>query len=118
MTACREPSASPSSWEKVRAMGHAHHLRWSSVQQTVATTAGGLLSSGNLLRRGLVVQNPAASSFLWINFGASAAKGVGLFIPPLASLTWIGDDCPVEDIYYALYPGPIKSIVNLMEGSL
>lgn len=114
---CRAP-ASQSVLEKVRSLGHAHHLRWSPVQQTVATTAGGLLSSGNILRRGIVIQNPAASSLLWINFGAPAANGMGIFIAPLATLTWIGDDCPVEDIYYALYPGPIKSIINFMEASL
>ena len=119
MTAsCRSPSASPTPVEKALALGHSHHLRWSPVQQTVATTAGGLLSSGNPLRRGFVIQNPAASSFLWVNFGATAAKGRGLFVPPLATLTWIGDDCPVEDLYFALYPGPIRSIVSFMEASL
>ncbi|MHB1430321.1 MAG: hypothetical protein ACYCVW_16680 [Rhodocyclaceae bacterium] len=82
------------------------------------TNADKILALGNPLRRGLIIQNPASSTGLWVNFGASAANGSGLLVPPQGILEWTGDDVPVSDVHAALFPGAVTTIIIIMEASI
>jgi len=113
---CRAPGPKPAHVVAAES-GRSRSLRWSAGQNITITDTDQIISTASPHRRGIILQNLDVTFALYLNFGATAAIGVGIRIAPRALFTWSGDDVPVESLH-VISPNGYLIYATFFEASL